>query len=156
MLRYSQSQESFSAPKNLTSMRRLGIVPFEVRSRKLFLALVTATAIVGISIVIAVVWQAPDKYSTITYTGTGTSSAQRVEVNLQASAIDNQLAPDAILPIYQPASMFIPWNESNINDQSYVMGLAINGEAKAYPVEVLNFREMVNDVVGGVPVLVTW
>ena len=36
------------------------------------------------------------------------------------------------------------------------MGLAINGEAKAYPVEVLNFREMVNDVVGGVPVLVTW
>ena len=36
------------------------------------------------------------------------------------------------------------------------MGVEINGESKAYPVGPLNYREMVNDVVGGVPVLVTW
>ena len=37
-----------------------------------------------------------------------------------------------------------------------VIGVAINGEAKAYAVGPLNSREMVNDTVGGVPILVTW
>ena len=37
-----------------------------------------------------------------------------------------------------------------------MIGVAINGESKAYPVGPLNFREMVNDVVGGVPILVSW
>ena len=36
------------------------------------------------------------------------------------------------------------------------MGLAIDGEARAYPVRELFSREMVNDEVAGVPVLVTW
>ena len=34
--------------------------------------------------------------------------------------------------------------------------VAINGEAKAYAIGPLNGREMVNDTVGGTPVLVTW
>ena len=37
-----------------------------------------------------------------------------------------------------------------------MIGLVINSEARAYPVTSLNRREMVNDVVGGTPVLVTW
>lgn len=36
------------------------------------------------------------------------------------------------------------------------MGIAINGEAKAYPVSVLRFREIVNDELGELPILVTW
>jgi hypothetical protein len=36
------------------------------------------------------------------------------------------------------------------------MGVALNGEAKAYPVTVLRIREMVNDELGGLPILVTW
>ena len=36
------------------------------------------------------------------------------------------------------------------------MGVTINGESKAYPVGMLNFRETVIDEVGGVPILVTW
>jgi len=36
------------------------------------------------------------------------------------------------------------------------MGVAIQGEAKAYPVSVLRFREMVDDELGGLPILVTW
>ncbi len=43
-----------------------------------------------------------------------------------------------------------------LKHQDLVIGVAINGESKAYPVGTLNFREMVNDVVGGVPILVTW
>jgi len=37
-----------------------------------------------------------------------------------------------------------------------VMGAAVGDEAKAYPVSVLRFREMVNDELSGLPILVTW
>jgi len=37
-----------------------------------------------------------------------------------------------------------------------VIGIAIADEAKAYPVGVLRFREMVNDEISGIPILVSW
>jgi len=37
-----------------------------------------------------------------------------------------------------------------------VVGVVINGEARAYPVPILSDREIVNDTVGGVPIAVTW
>lgn len=37
-----------------------------------------------------------------------------------------------------------------------VTGVVINGDARAYPIKVLVHHELVNDVVGGVPILVTY
>lgn len=37
-----------------------------------------------------------------------------------------------------------------------VIGLEINGEARAYPLQVLTWHEIANDVVGGVPIAVTY
>jgi hypothetical protein len=37
-----------------------------------------------------------------------------------------------------------------------VAGIVINGEARAYPLSILNAHEVVNDVVGGVPIAVTF
>ncbi len=37
-----------------------------------------------------------------------------------------------------------------------VIGLEINGDARAYPLRILTWHEIVNDVVGGVPVAVTY
>lgn len=37
-----------------------------------------------------------------------------------------------------------------------VIGLIINGDARAYPLRVLHWHEIVNDIVGGVPVAVTY
>ena len=37
-----------------------------------------------------------------------------------------------------------------------VLGLSIGGEHHAYPISVLSRHEIVNDVVGGQPVAVTW
>lgn len=37
-----------------------------------------------------------------------------------------------------------------------VMALEINGDARAYPLQILVWHEIVNDVVGGVPVVVTY
>ena len=64
------------------------------------------------------------------------------------------LLPDDIPPIYDPS--FIPADAADIPADELVVGLSINGDARAYPAGILYSREMVNDVVGDVPVLVTW
>ena len=37
-----------------------------------------------------------------------------------------------------------------------VLGVSINGDHRAYPLNLLSRHEIVNDTVGGVPVAVTW
>lgn len=69
----------------------------------------------------------------------------------------SQLLPrDAIRPIYETEVEFVTAEQAPYTDDELVIGLEINGEAKAYAIGPLNSREMVNDTVGGVPVLVTW
>ncbi|MEM6462929.1 MAG: DUF3179 domain-containing protein [Pseudomonadota bacterium] len=43
-----------------------------------------------------------------------------------------------------------------LDDMEPVMGLEINGDARAYPLRILMWHEIVNDTVGGVPVTVTY
>ncbi|QLH07056.1 DUF3179 domain-containing protein [Nitrosopumilus ureiphilus] len=43
-----------------------------------------------------------------------------------------------------------------MSDSDTVIGLEINGEAKAYPIFILVWHEIVNDYVGGVPVAITY
>jgi hypothetical protein len=64
------------------------------------------------------------------------------------------LSRDDIQPIYNPK--FVPADEAGYADDELVMGVAIAGEAKAYPIGLLNYREMVNDELSGIPILVTW
>src|SRR5262249_16913321 len=39
-----------------------------------------------------------------------------------------------------------------LNSDDPVFGIEINGDARAYPLRIANWHEMVNDIVGGVPV----
>lgn len=64
------------------------------------------------------------------------------------------LLPDDIPPIYDP--QFVTAVNADLPNDELVIGFSINGDARAYPAGILYTREMVNDVVGGVPVLVTW
>ena len=96
----------------------------------------------------------PDALPAATYEGTGASSAKRVEVDFDINRLIVLLALDDILPFYDPE--FVSASNNPLEDEDLVLGLALNGEAKAYSVGVLDHREMVNDTVGGVPVLVTW
>ena len=61
---------------------------------------------------------------------------------------------DAIPPIYDP--QFAAANKAELRGDELVMGVSLAGEAKAYPVSTLQFREMVNDELAGIPILVTW
>ncbi len=64
------------------------------------------------------------------------------------------LRPDDIPPIYAPEFVAAP--QASLPDDELVIVLSINGDARAYPAGILYTREMVNDVVGDVPVLVSW
>jgi hypothetical protein len=61
---------------------------------------------------------------------------------------------DGIPSIDEPT--FVPIAEAALPANEPVIGLAIEGDARAYPLRILIWHEIVNDVVGGVPVAVTF
>lgn len=66
-----------------------------------------------------------------------------------------QLIPfDGIRPVYDP--QFVSAQDAPLFDDELVIGIALEDEAKAYPITVLRVREMVNDELAGIPTLVTW
>ena len=51
----------------------------------------------------------------------------------------------------------IPASEANyLNDEDLVFGISINGDARAYPLRIMDWHEMFNDVIGGVPVALAY
>ncbi len=64
------------------------------------------------------------------------------------------LPPDAIKPIYDPE--IIAAKSARLEDDDLIIGLTVGAQARAYPIRTLRFREMVNDELDGVPILVTW
>ncbi len=61
---------------------------------------------------------------------------------------------DGIPSIDEP--IFVPVAEAELPANEPVIGLVIEGDARAYPLRILIWHEIVNDVVGGVPVAVTF
>ena len=47
----------------------------------------------------------------------------------------------------------LPWLD---DDYDLVLGYESGDDAYAYPINILNFLEIVNDTIGGVPVLITY
>lgn len=47
-------------------------------------------------------------------------------------------------------------SRSQLKPDDRVLGIAIGGKAKAYPVRILNWHEVVNDEIGGLPVVITY
>ena len=64
------------------------------------------------------------------------------------------IARDVIVPVYEPR--YVSPEEANLVDQELVMGVEVNGESKAFPIGLIRNREIVNDTIGGVPLLITW
>jgi hypothetical protein len=63
---------------------------------------------------------------------------------------------DAIPPIYNPVFETAESADRWIGDTDLVLGFASGGEAYAYPINILNFHEMVRHEVDGIPVLATF
>ena len=54
-------------------------------------------------------------------------------------------------PNYVPAQ-----KASFLREDDQVIGTVINGEARAYPLRIMSWHELVNDRVGDLPILVSW
>ncbi len=66
------------------------------------------------------------------------------------------LPPDGIPSIDDPQFVDIATADSYLEDAEPVVYLDIDGDARAYPVQILIWHEIVNDVVGGEPVAITY
>ncbi len=64
--------------------------------------------------------------------------------------------PDGIPPIDDPRFDDQAAGDLWLADVSPVMAVSIGGEARAYPLGILTWHEIVNDVVSGVPIAVTY
>lgn len=64
------------------------------------------------------------------------------------------LSRDGIRPIYEP--VHVEADDIDWDDDTLVIGVALDGEARAYPVQALNRREMVNDGIGDTLLLASW
>lgn len=96
--------------------------------------------------------------------GLSFSSADWPETDFSRSAINlteimsGGVGKDVIPSIDDP--QFVPVSDyrayAGIDPMEPVIGIELNGEFRAYPLRVLIWHEIVNDVVGGVPVAVTY
>ena len=69
--------------------------------------------------------------------------------------LDGGPPKDGIPALFDPE--FIPAREAAyLEPHDRILGLEINGEAKAYPIKILNWHEVANDQVGGQSVLISY
>ena len=73
---------------------------------------------------------------------------------IDASEFHQIFSRDWIFPIYSPT--IARATDVELRTDELVMGVTVNGESRAYPLESLRGREMVNDELGGLPILVTF
>lgn len=84
----------------------------------------------------------------------GTTKARFVPLSEISKELQTDLR-DAIIPVDRPVyggPESLPW----LTDDHLIMGYESGDEAFAYPITILNLHEMVNDTIGGVPLLVTY
>jgi len=58
-------------------------------------------------------------------------------------------------PMPQPGYVAIP-KATHVKDSDMILGLHISGESRAYPISVMAYHHLVNDVVAGQPLVVTY
>jgi hypothetical protein len=72
------------------------------------------------------------------------------------SALKNVLSPDSIPSIDEPKFVSTEKAARWLADREPVVSLELGGETRAYPAQILTWHEIVNDVVGGNPVAITY
>ena len=63
--------------------------------------------------------------------------------------------PDGIPDLRAP-KMLAAEDAAFLADDERVFGVSINGDARAYPLRIVNGHELANDTVGGEPIALVW
>jgi hypothetical protein len=79
------------------------------------------------------------------------------DLNLE-EILSGSVGRDGIPPIYNPTFISIQGSEQIewLTDNHPVAVIEIDGEAKAYPLGILTFHEVVNDTISGKPIVLTY
>ena len=119
-----------------------------VKTTKQVLALVVILAAAGL------VWQAAESLR-----------AQSDRDETQASdngGSSGDFKPRRVLKaqpaITSPKTLAVEQVKDQVTDEELVIGLELNGQARAYPINMLTGprREIINDTIGGTPIAATW
>ncbi len=87
---------------------------------------------------------------------TGTTETEETAVIERSFQVFTVLPPDRITAIRRPEFVTADEAERWMVPDEPVIGVEINGEARAYSTFMLSRHEIVNDTVGGRPIAVTW
>jgi hypothetical protein len=89
---------------------------------------------------------------------TAALSAQEGEKNIVPldQIVSGGPPPDGIPSIDKPKFTSVQEASKILEDSELLVGLNINGDIRAYPLQILVWHEIVNDNVGGVPVAITY
>jgi Protein of unknown function (DUF3179) len=78
-----------------------------------------------------------------------------IAVLVVAYLVNYKFAADTMF--YQPEhKVFAAMTENKIGRNDLVIGVQINGESKAYPIQLIGYHHQVRDSIGGQPVMVTY
>lgn len=80
--------------------------------------------------------------------------SEKVLEGIDEDEIIRVIGPDQIRSIDKPK--FVPADEAEIDDDDWVIGVEIDGVARAYSTNILNRHEIVNDTFGEKKIAVTW
>jgi hypothetical protein len=84
-----------------------------------------------------------------------------IQTAVPTSQIFADVAADAIPPLDDPQldvgrAEFVEASAARLSDDEIVIGVEIDGDARAYPVRILNWHEIVNHTVGGRKISLTY
>ncbi len=86
----------------------------------------------------------------------GTFLQDRHPINIRPEEIMwGGVVVDGIPPLDYP-NMITPAEADYLDPWDPVFGMSINGDSRAYPLRIIDWHEMANDVIGGVPVSIAY
>jgi hypothetical protein len=67
-----------------------------------------------------------------------------------------QVLPQDAIPAIDAPELVPADAAGDLDEDDLVIGVEVEGEARAYPVRVLSAHEIANDEIRGMPIAVTW
>lgn len=83
----------------------------------------------------------------------GRAAGQAPDADFDRNA--RRAAPRDAFPVFNNPRL-VPARSAGLADGEWVIGVVVNGEARAYPVAVMGVHELGNDTCGGEPIAVSW
>ncbi len=86
----------------------------------------------------------------------GSVSAEEKHIVPLDQIVSGGPPPDGIPSIDSPKFVSVEDGKKFLEDSDKILGININGDIRAYPLQILVWHEIVNDKVGGIPIAVTY